>query len=254
MESWNHITSLHPPLVSTPINHPELLLPTLPTFPALARTLIGRWKAYLKWEESDPLKLEEKDKSVFLGHIQNVYRKAVIHMHYYTEIWFMAYAWTNGVGNHKEMLNILKAGMEANPASFLLMFAYAKALEAKKEFTEVHLQFDRLLSILGMKLDEFETQLAAEKAQKEAQNVNNPDIQAVIKPGTAAAATKQPEKDRWTPWEMWEAAALVEYHCSEDKAVTSRIFEKGMVFFADKIEFVLCYMDFLISVNNETST
>ncbi|KAG6815681.1 hypothetical protein H0H87_012292, partial [Tephrocybe sp. NHM501043] len=60
--------------------------------------------------------------------------------------------------------------------SFLLTFAYTEALEAKKEFAEVHLQFDRLLSVHGMKLDEFETQLAAEKAQKEAQNVNSPDM------------------------------------------------------------------------------
>ncbi|KAG6856078.1 hypothetical protein H0H87_007608, partial [Tephrocybe sp. NHM501043] len=299
----NHVTSLYPPPVSAPINRPELLLPALPTFTASERTLVGRWKAYLKWEESNPLELEEKDKSVLLGRIQSVYRKAVIRMRYYTEIWFMAYTWTHSVGKHEEALNILKAGMEANPASFLLTFAYAEALETKKEFAEVHTQFDRLLSVLRVKLDELETRLAAEEAQKEAQNVNNPDIQAVVEQGVqpqpqqsngssgsdenksrksselserrteyglvwimymrfgrraegikaSRAIFSKARKDRWTPWEVWEAAALMEYHCSEDKAVGGRIFEKGMEFYADEIEFVLRYLGFLISVNDETN-
>ena len=45
----------------------------------------------------------------------------------------------------------------------------------------------------------------------------------------------------------------MEYHCSDDKSVASRIFEKGLDTFGDEIEFVLRYLGFLISINDENS-
>jgi cleavage stimulation factor subunit 3 len=79
-------------------------------------------------------------------------------------------------------------------------------------------------------------------------------------------------RDRWTPWEVYEAAgtlkvqesaaddngpssALMEYHCNKDggTGVASRIFEKGLETYGDEIEFVLRYLGFLISVNDENS-
>lgn len=68
-------------------NPNELYLPSLPKFDSSERALVGKWKAYLKWEESNPLELEEKDKATLITRIQSVYRKAVIRMRYYTEIW-----------------------------------------------------------------------------------------------------------------------------------------------------------------------
>jgi cleavage stimulation factor subunit 3 len=78
-------------------------------------------------------------------------------------------------------------------------------------------------------------------------------------------------KCRWTPWETYEAAgetnvaifpfysliylrlALLEYHCNKAMDVASRIFEKGMATFGEEIEYVLRYLGFLISVNDENS-
>jgi cleavage stimulation factor subunit 3 len=60
-------------------------------------------------------------------------------------------------------------------------------------------------------------------------------------------------KDRWTSWEVYEAAALTEYHCTKKMDVAGRIFEKGLELFGDEVEFVLRYLGFLISVNDENS-
>ena len=49
-------------------------------------------------------------------------------------------------------------------------------------------------------------------------------------------------------------AALMEYHCSNDKSVASRIFEKGLDTFGEEIEYVLRYLSFLISINDAMST
>ena len=79
----NHVGAIYPP------NSPEIFLPSLPKFDASERALVGKWKAYLKWEEGNPLEIEEKDRSILITRIQGVYRKAVIRMRYYTEIWFV---------------------------------------------------------------------------------------------------------------------------------------------------------------------
>jgi hypothetical protein len=42
----NHVGAIYPP------NTPEIFLPSLPRFDASERALVGKWKAYRKWEES----------------------------------------------------------------------------------------------------------------------------------------------------------------------------------------------------------
>lgn len=182
----NHLSALFPPPSSKFVNgRQEIWLPSLPKFDPAERALVGKWKAYLKWEESNPLEIEEKDKTSLITRLQGVYRKAVIRMRYYSEIWYeiplmtdpqistfellvslyairyMAYIWTSNVGKTDEALAILKAGIEANPTSYLLNFAYAEAQEVRKDFTEVHAAYDRFLSALRNELETMEKSLPA---------------------------------------------------------------------------------------------
>lgn len=45
----------------------------------------------------------------------------------------------------------------------------------------------------------------------------------------------------------------MEYHVCNSKPVAVRIFEKGLELFADEVEFVLRYLGFLISLNDDQS-
>lgn len=74
---------------------------------------------------------------------------------------YMAYIWTSNVGKTDEALAILKSGIEANPTSYLLNFAYAEAQEVRKDFTEVHAAYDRFLSALRNELEALEKSLPA---------------------------------------------------------------------------------------------
>jgi cleavage stimulation factor subunit 3 len=154
-----HLGPLFPPPPASTTLRPPIYLPPTPTFNAAERALVGSWKTYLKWEESNPLEFEEKDKATLISRIQGVYRKAVIRMRYYSEIWYMAFVWTTSIGKQEEALNILKAGMEANPTSFLLHFAYAEAQEGRKEYGEVTATFDKLLDTLRVELEELESRV-----------------------------------------------------------------------------------------------
>lgn len=48
--------------------------------------------------------------------------------------------------------------------------------------------------------------------------------------------------------------ALMEYHCTKDAQIASRIFDTGLKTFGDEVEFALRYLGFLISVNDDMST
>ncbi|KAK0184254.1 hypothetical protein F5146DRAFT_938870 [Armillaria mellea] len=272
----NYISTLYP--LST--GRPELFLPSLPSFDPAERSIVGKWKAYLKWEESNPLEIE--DKPLLILRVQTAYRKAVIRMRYFPEIWYMAYTWTKSIGKNEEALSVLKNGREANPLSFLLTFAYAEALEANKKYDDVKTTFDTFLANLRVDLEAVEQKVKSanpsfssvngdipgssdETPQKSSELVEKraeyglvyncymrfmQRTQGVLKSRLVFSTAR---KDRWCPWEVYEAAALMEFHCTNDKNIASRIFEKGLHTFATEIEFILRYLVFLISINDENN-
>ena len=81
-----HLTVLFPPPPPSKFRN-TIWLPRVPSFTAGEKALVARWRAYLKWEESNPLEIEEKDKAQLHSRLQSVYRKAVVRMRFYPEIW-----------------------------------------------------------------------------------------------------------------------------------------------------------------------
>ncbi|KAL1702972.1 hypothetical protein EV121DRAFT_261552 [Schizophyllum commune] len=286
----------------------DMTLPMPPTFSNADLSLIGRWRAYLKWEMDNPLEIEEKDRTTLIARIQAVYRKAVIRMRYYPEIWFMAYNWTNANAKPDDAIALLKAGVEANPSSFLLNFAYAEALELKRQYTEVHDLYTKFLDTLRAELDELEAKVKAEtETENPTANGNsngasmqidgpasaNTSIDSTTAPNNKTAALLalrrkeygiayvmyirfarraegekagrtlfgKARKDRWTPWEVYEAAAYTEFHSGQVPAKTdeadkqpyliaSRIFDKGFELFGEDPEFVDRHLVFLLNIND----
>ncbi|KAJ6544221.1 hypothetical protein B0H19DRAFT_1076360 [Mycena capillaripes] len=173
-------------------NPTGISLPAPATFSGQERQLIGRWKAYLKWEEGNPLELEDKDRAIFIGRVEKVYRKAVIRMRYYPEIWFMAYSWNASIGKNEEALSMLKGGLEANPESFALTYAYAESLEKaelkkdQRDFTEVHSLYERFFGVLRPSLARLAEAVApADPPTEEPADGNTVETA----PGTAAPPT-----------------------------------------------------------------
>ncbi|KAK6985207.1 mRNA 3'-end-processing protein RNA14 [Favolaschia claudopus] len=171
-----------------------IFLPAPPTFSATERQLIGRWKSYLKWEEGNPLELEEKDRATLVARVEHAYRKAVS---YYSEIWFMAYTWCTSVGRNAEALSFLRSGLEANPESFVLTYAYVELLEKtelkkdQRDFSAVHSVYERFIGGLRAHLARL-TELAAQldatgKASTEEPKDENGSLEAIrTNPGTTA--------------------------------------------------------------------
>ncbi|KAK6971578.1 hypothetical protein R3P38DRAFT_3496275 [Favolaschia claudopus] len=164
-----------------------IFLPGPPTFSGQERQLIGRWKAYLKWEGGNPLELEDKDRATLVARVGHAYRKAVICLRYYPEIWFMAFTWCTSVGQTAEaqsLLNsFLRSGLEANPDSFVLTYAYAELLEKaelkkdQRDFSAVHAVYERFIASLRQNLARLteldaEADIAANKTSEEPKDQN----------------------------------------------------------------------------------
>ncbi|KAJ7786784.1 Suf-domain-containing protein [Mycena olivaceomarginata] len=149
-----------------------IFFPALPTFSSEERQLIG--------QEADPLGIKDEDRSIFTSRVEKVYRRAVIHMRYYPEIWFMAYSWTVSIGKNDDALSLIKAGLEANPESFALTYACVEMLERaelekeQRDFSEVHTVYERFFGVLRVKLARLGEAVApADEANKDENKKDN---------------------------------------------------------------------------------
>ncbi|KAG8934999.1 mRNA 3'-end-processing protein rna14 [Tulasnella sp. 418] len=274
----------------------SIVLPPSPTWVGEAdRQLVTAWKAYLKWEEGNPLDLE--DQKVLQLRITSAYAKAVARMRFFPEISYMAFTSLNGMGKTEEATTILKQGIEANPASFLLNFAYAELLENNKHYAEVHAIYDMLINTLQNQIEKLDNTIKQEVREARQSALSNgsmeessgtaiveaedrarkvaerraKDLEAAknelgvawimemrfarraegLKP--ARTVFSKARKDKWCSWSVYEAAALMEYHSTKTAEVSTKIFEIGLKTFGEDVEFVLRYLGFLISVNDENN-
>ncbi|KAF7794503.1 hypothetical protein EIP86_005637 [Pleurotus ostreatoroseus] len=300
----DHFAKLVPPMPPPKTRSGSIFLPRPPTFNANDKALVGRWRQYVKWEESNPLKVDEKDKTQLHLRIRAVYCKAVVRMRFFAEIWYMAYMWNLSLSadqslseakrkrGKEDALNLLKAGIQAIPSSFVLNFAYAEAQEANRNYEEAHNMYESFLGALRKDLQEIEDRVASANSSQSTEMANllqgstssrdsqrSQESKALKSKELSDRRTEyglawivymrfarraehlksarsvfgKARRDKWTPWEVFEAAALMEYHYTKATGVATRIFEKGLDNFPDEVEFALRYLSFLISINDDSN-
>lgn len=188
-------------------------------------------------------------------------------------------------------------------------FAYAEVLEDAKSLKEVHATFAKFLDVLRADLEELEVSVSSDDEPVPAANSGLRSYNSSFSssqgsddgPHTKSKELKnrrteygiawivymrfarraethraardifgKARKDKWTPWEVYEAAgargslhtvshisnfmaALMEYHCTKATDVAMRIFERGLEKFPEEEEFALRYLGFLISINDDSS-
>jgi cleavage stimulation factor subunit 3 len=66
---------------------PPPVIPPRPTWAEADRALAINWKKYLKWEESNPLDIEEP--SALQARVIYAMRKCLTHMRFFPELWWV---------------------------------------------------------------------------------------------------------------------------------------------------------------------
>ncbi|KAG9027591.1 mRNA 3'-end-processing protein rna14 [Tulasnella sp. JGI-2019a] len=286
------------PTSSTATSPSLFNLPPYPTWATDAdRALAQAWKAYLKWEEGNPLDLE--DNAALQMRITSAYKKAVARMRFYPEITYMAFNTLMAMSKTDEASAVLKQGIEARPSSFVLTFALAEFMETQKNLPAAHAAYDALIATLSKNLDSLDAQIKSEvddarasvlqngqngatddstpaviEAEDRARKVRerrNKDLEAAKSelgivwimlmrfarraegPKPARVIFAKARRDKWSAWCVYEAAALMEYHCTKAPVVAINIFEAGLKVFADDVEYVTRYLAFLININDDNN-
>ncbi|KAJ7855761.1 Suf-domain-containing protein [Mycena olivaceomarginata] len=245
--------------------------PPCPRSPRKNDSSAGVWKAYLRWEEADPLGIKDEDRSIFTSRVEKVYRKSC------DPYAFMAYSWTVSIGKNDDALFLIQAGLEANPESFALTYACVEMLERaelekdRRDFSEVHTVYERFFGVLRVKLARLREAVApADEANKDE---NKKDIITTVKevsattgpPGLVAhheelVERKEQYSNAWinyirfawraqgstagrkafanarndglTGWQVYEAA-------EDGRMVATRIFEIGMKQFVTDVSLTI---------------
>lgn len=274
---------------------------------------VEAWKKYLRWEENNPLQLE--DTQTLQSRVLMAYRKAVMHLRFYPELWYMAACYLESCQRYDEAQTWLKNGMEACTGSSLLCFAYVELAERQSQaqvcggmFTEllewIHAEIDRLhanlehrITVINEEAERLKAAAAARKRDEGAADyVEGEEREEMRKMDEAREVQREAERESARPkidemkeyaslvwikymhfvrrtegqrpmrtifararkskhctWQVFEANALMEYHCSKDVAVATKVFELALKSYGEDEAFVVRYLDFLLSVNDDNS-
>lgn len=147
-----------------------LEIPPRPTWVESDRLLANSWKRYLKWEEGNPLDIE--DAPALQARIGYAFRKCLTQMRFFPEIWHQASHYFASIGKSDEVANYLKVGLEANPSSFLLSFAYAELEETNKNLSACRTTFDNLLKHHGQAIERTKASIEAEVAKAQGPEID----------------------------------------------------------------------------------
>ncbi|KAI5478156.1 mRNA 3'-end-processing protein RNA14 [Pseudohyphozyma bogoriensis] len=280
----------------------HLPMPHLPQRPDWTtredRDALQLWKKYLAYEEGNPLDIE--DPQALQMRVGFAYKKAVAHLRFYSEIWYLAAEYNLKLGRSDEARASLQAGMEPNPSSLLLAYTLAEIEESRQDLPTVHSIYDTLIAHFHAELatleaateKEIEAAMAAYDKEDEAMG-NGDDAEArekvtvekeQIRSNIADKRKKEVDvaksaasnvwitqmrfarraegvkmarqvfakarKSKYMTWQVMEASAKMELHWNNDAKVATNVFELGLKTFSKDPDYVLQYLDFLISTNN----
>ncbi|KAK0536636.1 mRNA 3'-end-processing protein rna14 [Tilletia horrida] len=277
------------------------------------RDLAEDWKKYLSWEAKNPLRIDEP--ATLQARVIGAYKRAMMTMRFYPEIWYSASSYCASVGRSDEAVEWLRDGMKACPGSFLLSFAFVDLQEGRKQTSECSSVLDALLQVVHSKIDNRLADVAAqcaaidaegtaaraalleakrktgavedlageerelERQQEEKRTERKRVIEAEARPETdelkesaaliwikhmqflrrtegirsTRALFGKARKSPYCTWQVWEANALIEYHCSKDKNVATKVFELALKTFGEDEAFVTRYLEFLITINDDSN-
>ncbi|KAG8193841.1 hypothetical protein JTE90_029573 [Oedothorax gibbosus] len=215
---------------------------------------VDLWKKYIAWEKSNPLRTE--DTNVLTKRVMFAYEQCLLCLGHHPDIWYEAALFLEQSCKLLTEKGDLSAGKmyaeeaaavyERATSSFLktnqlLHFAYADFEEGRMKYDRVHAIYNKFLEN-----PDIDPTLAYIQYMKFARRAE----------GIKAARTifRKTRENAKTKYQVFVAAAWMEYYCSKDKNVAMKIFELGLKKYGETPDYVLCYIDYLSHLNDDNNT
>lgn len=227
---------------------------------------VRAWKKWIDWEKSNPLGTDNKSDTN--KRLLYCLKQAVMSLQFVPEIWFLAaeYCFDDPLLK-TEALQFLKDGLALNPQSSLLAFRLAEYYEREADAEKMRSIYDEHIESLGKE------RLALVDAQQGGDSEAEPTAEIVklntqisiaysvcmkavkrfegIKPGRMVF--KKARNTGFATYHIYVASALMEFHHNKNPTVATNVFELGLKYCGSNAAYVQHYLDFLISLHDDTN-
>ena len=215
------------------------------------------WRRYIHWEKSNPLRTENN--GVILRRVIYAYKQYLLCFGHHPNVWheYASYleesikALSDKEVDLKQRLSkeltivferAIKGFMKHN---LLIHFAYADSEEIrndKKKALEIYTN----LAEAGKENEQVDLTLVYIQWMRFTRRTE----------GLKAARSifKKAREEKRVGHHIFTAAAQMEYHCTKDQAIACKIFELGLKKFNTCPDFILSYIHFMNSLNEENNT
>jgi cleavage stimulation factor subunit 3 len=225
-----------------PLGHPEEL------------KQVDLWKKYVAWEKSNPLRSE--DTTMVTKRVMFAFEQALLCLGHHADFWYESASflqYSSTILSEKGEVNAMKVFLDEAAAIYdrattgvlskntLLHFAYADFEEGRHRYDKVHQIYCKYLDIPDV--DPTLAYIQYMKFARRAEGIKS-----------ARNIFKRAREDTRSTFQVYVAAALMEYYCSKDKNIAFRIFELGLKKFGHHPEYVECYIDYLSHLNEDNNT
>lgn len=231
--------------------------PVPPNFSQDELRQVEIWRRYVQWERSNPTKTENQ--SVIIKRVSYAYKQFLLCFGHHPNIWheFAAYldeqvrSLSEKDGDLvKRLLKELTAlyeraikGMMKN--NLLIHFAYADFEELRNDKKKA---LDIYNNLLDVAMEDNSLNLTLIFIQKMRFIRRTEGLKS------ARIVFKNARDTKKCSHHIYSAAALMEYHCTKNHSNACKIFELGLQKQMTCPNYILSYIDFMNSLNNENDT
>lgn len=225
---------------------------------------VRAWKKWIDWEKSNPLGTDNKSDTN--KRLLYCLKQAVMSLQFVPEIWFLAaeYCFDDPLLK-TEALQFLKDGLSLNPNSSLLAFRLAEYYEREADAEKMRTIYDEHIESLGKERQALVDAQGDAEAEPTAEIVKlNTQISIAysvcmkavkrfegIKPGRMVF--KKARNTGFATYHIYVASALMEFHHNKNPTVATNVFELGLKYCGSNAAYVQHYLDFLISLHDDTN-
>lgn len=230
---------------------------TPPSFSSDESRQLDIWRRYVAWEKSNPLRTENNH--ILTRRISYAYKQYLLCFGHHPNAW---HEYSNYLEDqiktlsdkeadlkqklHKELIisfeRAIKGLMKHN---LLIHFAYADFEEGRKE-TKKSSDIYSKLAEAGRDNELIDLTLVYIQWMRFTRRTEGLKAARVV--------FKKAREEKRIGHQIYTAAALMEYHCTKDQAIACKIFELGLKKFNTCPDFILSYIHFMNTLNEENNT
>lgn len=228
-----------------------------PSFTPEELRQIEIWRKYIQWEKSNPLRTENN--LVIMKRVTYAYKQCLLCFGHHPNVWheYASYLEEQIKSLNDKEAELSKKLLKEETTLFerairglmkhnlLIHFAYADFEEIRNDRKKALEIYNNLIEA-GKDDEQIDLTLVYIQLMRFTRRTEG------LRP--ARGIFKRARGEKRCSYHIYTAAALMEYSCTKDQAIACKTFELGLKKFNDCPDYILSYIHFMNSLNEENNT